>query len=91
MIPIVSNRLKGISNCIGNPGTGSWSRPESVESIRHVFTGKVREETRLNQASIEVLSLVAYQPGITAGECTDNADATAFVAQSNGPPAIESK
>lgn len=43
--------------------------PEA-ESMRHVFTGKVRE-TRLNQASIEVLSLVAYQPGITSQECTD--------------------
>jgi len=43
--------------------------PEA-ESMRHVFTGKIRE-TRLNQASIEVLSLVAYQPGITAQQCTD--------------------
>ena len=43
--------------------------PEA-ESMRHVFTGKVRE-TRLNQASVEVLSLVAYQPGITSQECTD--------------------
>ncbi|TWT95107.1 SMC-Scp complex subunit ScpB [Neorhodopirellula pilleata] len=43
--------------------------PEA-ESMRHVFTGKVRE-TRLNQSSIEVLSLVAYQPGITAQQCTD--------------------
>ncbi len=41
-----------------------------VESIRHVFTGKVRE-TKLAQAAIEVLAMVAYQPGITAGECTD--------------------
>ncbi|MFG0288914.1 MAG: SMC-Scp complex subunit ScpB [Rhodopirellula sp. JB044] len=41
-----------------------------VESIRHVFTGKVRE-TKLSQGAIEVLSLVAYQPGITAAECTD--------------------
>ncbi len=41
-----------------------------VESMRHVFTGKVRE-TRLTQSAIEVLSLVAYQPGITAAECTD--------------------
>jgi chromosome segregation and condensation protein ScpB len=41
-----------------------------VESMRHVFTGKVRE-TRLNQSAIEVLALVAYQPGITAMECTD--------------------
>lgn len=41
-----------------------------VESIRHVFTGKVRE-TRLAQPAVEVLALVAYQPGITAAECTD--------------------
>ncbi|MCM2370883.1 SMC-Scp complex subunit ScpB [Aporhodopirellula aestuarii] len=41
-----------------------------VESMRHVFTGKVRE-TRLSQGAIEVLSLVAYQPGITAPQCTD--------------------
>lgn len=41
-----------------------------VESIRHVFTGKVRE-TKLAQAAIEVLAMVAYQPGITAAECTD--------------------
>lgn len=43
--------------------------PEA-ESMRQVFTGKVRE-TKLNQSSIEVLSLVAYQPGITAQQCTD--------------------
>lgn len=41
-----------------------------VESMRHVFTGKVRE-TRLNQTAIEVLSLVAYQPGISSQQCTD--------------------
>jgi segregation and condensation protein B len=41
-----------------------------VESMRFVFAGKVRE-TRLNQASIEVLALVAYQPGITATEVTN--------------------
>lgn len=41
-----------------------------VESIRHVFTGKVRE-TKLAQPAIEVLAMVAYQPGITAAECTD--------------------
>ncbi|TWT64794.1 SMC-Scp complex subunit ScpB [Allorhodopirellula solitaria] len=43
--------------------------PEA-ESMRHVFTGKVRE-TKLAQAAIEVLAMVAYQPGITAAECTD--------------------
>lgn len=41
-----------------------------VESVRHVFTGKVRE-TKLAQPAIEVLAMVAYQPGITAAECTD--------------------
>jgi len=41
-----------------------------VESMRHVFTGKVRE-TRLAQPAVEVLALVAFQPGITAAECTD--------------------
>ena len=37
----------------------------AVEDLRGGFTGKVREVT-LPQAAIEVLSLVAYQPGITA-------------------------
>jgi len=41
-----------------------------VESVRSAFSGKVRE-TRLNQPAIEVLSLVAYQPGITASEVSD--------------------
>ncbi|WDQ18791.1 SMC-Scp complex subunit ScpB [Rhodopirellula sp. P2] len=41
-----------------------------VESVRAAFTGKVRE-TRLNQAAVEVLSLVAYQPGITSARVTD--------------------
>jgi segregation and condensation protein B len=41
-----------------------------VESVRRSFLGKIRE-TRLNQAAIEVLSLVAYQPGITAQKITD--------------------
>ena len=41
-----------------------------VEAVRSAFTGKVRE-TRLNQPAIEVLSLVAYQPGITASEVSD--------------------
>lgn len=63
-----SNR-QGIRIASDESGYRLVVAPE-VESIRHVFTGKVRE-TRLNQASIEVLSLVAYQPGITAGECTD--------------------
>lgn len=41
-----------------------------MESMRLAFVGKVRE-ARLNQVSIEVLSLVAYQPGITAAKVTD--------------------
>jgi segregation and condensation protein B len=41
-----------------------------VESIRRSFYGKVRE-AKLNQAAIEVLSLVAYQPGITAQTVQD--------------------
>ena len=36
-----------------------------VEGVRRSFLGKVRE-AKLNQAAIEVLALVAYQPGITA-------------------------
>lgn len=41
-----------------------------VESVRRSFLGKVRE-TRLSQSAIEVLSLVAYQPGITAQKVQD--------------------
>ncbi|MEM1226969.1 MAG: SMC-Scp complex subunit ScpB [Planctomycetota bacterium] len=41
-----------------------------VEDIKLAFSGRVRE-TRLNQPAIDVLSLVAYQPGITAAEVTD--------------------
>ena len=36
-----------------------------VETVRRAFLGKVRE-ARLSQAAVEVLSLVAYQPGVTA-------------------------
>ena len=36
-----------------------------TESVRKSFLGKVRE-ARLSQGAIEVLSLVAYQPGISA-------------------------
>jgi len=36
-----------------------------MEIVRRAFYGKIRE-TRLSQPAIEVLSLVAYQPGITA-------------------------
>ena len=41
-----------------------------VEHVRRSFLGKVRE-TRLNQAAIEVLSLVAYQPGVSAQKVQD--------------------
>jgi segregation and condensation protein B len=41
-----------------------------VEGVRRSFLGKVRE-ARLTQAAIEVLSLVAYQPGITAQKIQD--------------------
>lgn len=60
---------QGIRVAKSDAGYSMVVAPEA-ESMRHVFTGKVRE-TRLNQASIEVLSLVAYQPGITSQECTD--------------------
>lgn len=41
-----------------------------IEAVRRSFLGKVRE-TRLSQTAIEVLSLVAYQPGITAQKVQD--------------------
>ena len=41
-----------------------------VEGVRRSFLGKVRE-TRLSQMAIEVLSLVAYQPGVTAQKVQD--------------------
>ena len=41
-----------------------------VENVRRSFLGKVRE-ARLTQAAIEVLSLVAYQPGITSQKVQD--------------------
>ncbi len=41
-----------------------------MEVIRRAFYGKIRE-SRLSQAAIEVLSLVAYQPGITAEKVQD--------------------
>ncbi|MCC9603205.1 SMC-Scp complex subunit ScpB [Stieleria sp. JC731] len=42
----------------------------AVESVRQSFLGKVRE-TRLSQAAIEVLALVAYQPGVTGQTVQD--------------------
>lgn len=41
-----------------------------VESIRRSFLGKVRE-ARLSQSAVEVLALVAYQPGITGQKVQD--------------------
>ncbi|QEF99326.1 Segregation and condensation protein B [Stieleria maiorica] len=42
----------------------------AVEKVRHSFLGRVRE-ARLSQAAVEVLSLVAYQPGVTAQTVQD--------------------
>ncbi len=41
-----------------------------VEAVRRSFLGKVRE-ARLNQAAVEVLALVAYQPGISSQKVQD--------------------
>lgn len=41
-----------------------------VESVRRSFLGKVRE-ARLSQSAIEVLALVAYQPGISLQKVQD--------------------
>lgn len=41
-----------------------------VESVRRSFMGKVRE-ARLTQSAIEVLALVAYQPGVTMQKVQD--------------------
>ncbi len=43
---------------------------DAMREVRASFYGKVRE-TRLNQASIDVLALVAYQPGVTAAVITE--------------------
>ena len=42
----------------------------AVEDVRRSFLGKVRE-ARLSQAAVEVLALVAYQPGITSQTIQD--------------------
>ncbi len=39
----------------------------SVETVRTVFYGRARE-ARLTQSAIDVLALIAYQPGVTAAE-----------------------
>lgn len=41
-----------------------------LETVRRAFYGKVREAT-LSQGAIEVLALVAYQPGITGEKVQD--------------------
>ncbi|MEM9586037.1 MAG: SMC-Scp complex subunit ScpB [Planctomycetota bacterium] len=41
-----------------------------IETVRQAFLGKVRE-ARLSQLAVEVLSLVAYQPGISAQRVND--------------------
>ncbi len=46
------------------------STAPELDSLRQQFLGKVRE-TRLSQLAVEVLSLVAYQPGITAQTVRD--------------------
>ncbi len=43
---------------------------DDLETIRRAFYGKVRETT-LSQGAVEVLSLVAYQPGITGEKVQD--------------------
>jgi segregation and condensation protein B len=43
---------------------------ESMRAVRAAFYGKIRD-TRLTQAAVDVLALVAYQPGITAAKITD--------------------
>lgn len=47
-----------------------FSVASDLESVRRAFYGKVREAT-LSQGAIEVLALVAYQPGITADRVQD--------------------
>ena len=42
----------------------------AVEKVRRSFLGKVRE-ARLSQSAVEVLALVAYQPGITTQTVQD--------------------
>lgn len=50
---------------------GLWfGLAEEMRSVRNAFYGRVRE-TRLTQAAIDVLALVAYQPGVTAKKLSD--------------------
>lgn len=46
------------------------STAPELDSLRQQFLGKVRE-TRLSQLAVEVLALVAYQPGVTAQTVRD--------------------
>lgn len=62
---------------------GFWfSLSEPMRSVRSAFYGKVRE-TRLTQSAIDVLALVAYQPGVTAKKLSDQRgkDCSAIVNQ----------
>lgn len=62
---------------------GLWfGLSEEMRGVRSVFYGKVRE-TRLTQAAIDVLALVAYQPGVTAKKLADQRgkDCSAIVNQ----------
>ncbi|OYP36795.1 SMC-Scp complex subunit ScpB [Rhodopirellula sp. MGV] len=55
---------------IENEGAYRLTIAPAVETVRQSFLGKVRE-TRLSQAAIEVLALVAYQPGVTSQTVQD--------------------
>jgi chromosome segregation and condensation protein ScpB len=64
-------------------GGGLWMGiREGLRPVRSAFYGKVRE-TRLNQAAIDVLALVAYQPGSTAKQISEQRgkDSSAVVNQ----------
>ena len=55
---------------IRDEGGYRMSIAPEVEKVRRSFLGKVRE-ARLSQSAIEVLALVAYQPGIVAQKIQD--------------------
>lgn len=57
-------------NVIERDGGYVFGLSEQMRSVRSAFYGKIRE-TRLNQAAIDVLALVAYQPGITSPKISD--------------------
>jgi len=60
---------QGIRIVLGERGYRMTVAPE-VEGVRRSFLGKVRE-ARLTQSAIEVLALVAYQPGIDVQSVQD--------------------